>query len=125
MPAQFSHEKLIVYQKSIQFVAWSLDLIEKLPKTHSVRNQLERASTSVPLNLAEGNGKSSEADRCRYFDIARGSALECAAALDVIVAKKVASIEEIQPGRDLLLEIVAMQVGMIKANSSSRFREGG
>jgi four helix bundle protein len=40
------------------------------------------------LNIAEGNGKHTSADRCRYFDIARGSAIECTACLDVLIAKK-------------------------------------
>jgi four helix bundle protein len=35
------------------------------------------------VNIAEGDGKRSEADRCRSYDIARGSAHECAAVLDV------------------------------------------
>ena len=44
-----------------------------------------RASQSIPLNIAEGNGKTAEADRRKYFEIARGSALECAAIQDVLV----------------------------------------
>jgi hypothetical protein len=62
----FSHEKLIVHQKAIAFVAWTQPLIESLPKV-SVRDQLDRASTSIPLNLAEGNVKFSTADRARYL----------------------------------------------------------
>ncbi len=83
----FDHEKLIVYQSAIQFVAWSSDLLNGLPKSLAVYDQLDRASASIPLNIAEGNGKFTLADRCRFFDIARGSALECAACLDVLVAK--------------------------------------
>lgn len=40
---------------------------------------------SIRINIAEGNGKTVEADRRRYFEIARGSALECAAIQDVLV----------------------------------------
>ncbi len=68
-------------------MAWLEPLLQKLPKTIAVRDQLDRASTSIVLNLAEGNGKFTPPDRCRFFDIARGSALECAAALDVLVAQ--------------------------------------
>ena len=85
---QFDHEKLNVYQESIDFVAWVADLLETIPKSMAVHGQLDRASTSVPLNIAEGNGKFTPRDRCKFFDIARGSALECAACLDVLVAKK-------------------------------------
>ena len=48
----FSHEKLLVYCKAIEFVSWSQPLIETLPKC-AVRDQLDRASTSIPLNIAE------------------------------------------------------------------------
>lgn len=85
---QFDHEKLNVYQQSIRFVAWFTDLLESIPKSIAVHDQLDRASTSVPLNIAEGNGKSTPKDRCRFLDTARGSALECAACLDVLHAKR-------------------------------------
>ncbi len=78
-----------------------------------MRNQLDRASTSVPLNLAEGNGKFSSKDRARFFQIAMGSALECAACLDVIVARKLRSREEIEVGKRLLLEIVNMTMALL------------
>jgi four helix bundle protein len=86
-PPFFDHEKLVAYQRSIEFIAWSTDLLETIPAKLSVSDQLDRASTSVPLNIAEGNGKFTTPDRCRYFAIARGSALECDACLDVLVAK--------------------------------------
>jgi four helix bundle protein len=54
MHSTFDHEKLDVYQESLQFIAWAVPLIDKLPRTASVRNQLDRASTSIPLNMAEG-----------------------------------------------------------------------
>ena len=82
---QFDHEKLKVYHATITFVAWVSDLLTNIPKSLSVHNQFDRASTSIPLNIAEGNGKYTSADRCRFFDNARGSTLECAACLDVLV----------------------------------------
>ncbi len=91
---QFDHEKLHVYQKAIEFVALTTSILDDVPKSISAHNQLDRASTSISLNLAEGNGKSTPADRCRYFDNARASALECAACLDVLVAKRV--LEQIE-----------------------------
>jgi len=76
--------------------------------------QLDRASTSVPLNIAEGNGKRSKADRCRYLDISRGSALEGAACLDVLVARKVLKPSEIVDGKGLLVRVVQMLTKLIE-----------
>ena len=117
---QFDHEKLNVYQSAIKFTAWSSDLLTDIPKSLAVHGQLDRASTSIPLNIAEGNGKYTSSDRCRFFDIARGSALECAACLDVLVAKKVIEEGVGHEGKSVLVEIVAMLVGLIKANSDTR-----
>ena len=75
-------------------------MLPKIAKSLSVRDQLDRASTSIPLNIAEGNGKFTGDDRCRFFDMARGSALESAAALDVLVAKGCCAGDEIRPGKD-------------------------
>ena len=119
----FDHEKLIAYQRSIQFVAWSSQLLEKLPAKLAVCDQLDRASTSVPLNIAEGNAKHTAPDRCRYFDTARGSALECAACLDVLVAKGKCTVEQIEPGKRILLEVVALLIGLVKSISPDRLGE--
>ncbi len=117
---QFDHEKLNVYQLSIKFVAWVGELLESVPKSIAAHDQLERASTSVPLNIAEGNGKFTPKDRCKFFDTARGSALECAAALDVLVAKRRLHSETAETGKAMLLEVVSMLVGLIRSNSPDR-----
>ncbi|MCE9613295.1 MAG: four helix bundle protein [Lentisphaerae bacterium] len=108
MTTTFDHEKLHVYQDAIRFVSWADEILETIPKTLAVHGQLDRASTSIPLNIAEGNGKYTAADRCRFFDIARGSALESAACLDVLVAKK--RLTQVGQGKDILVRIVSMLV---------------
>ena len=123
MRTVFDHEKLTVYQRALTFIVWAETIVESQPKTLSVRDQLDRASTSIPLNIAEGNGKFTSADRCKFFDTARGSALECAACLDVFVAKRRLQPEEIAEGKAWLLEIVSMLIGLIKSNSESRVFE--
>ena len=67
MPMQFDHEKLHVYQASIKFIAWIEKIQAQVPKRHAVYDQLDRASTSIPLNIAEGNGKYTPRDRCRVL----------------------------------------------------------
>jgi four helix bundle protein len=98
-------------------------LLDKLPRTASVRNQLDRASTSIPLNIAEGNGRFTSADRCHFFDNARGSALECAACLDVMIAKQFVERDDIQQGKTTLVKMVSMLFGLIRANSDVRVFE--
>jgi len=119
----FDHEKLRVYQASINLIVWLQKVIACIPKKYAVFDQLDRASTSISLNIAEGNGKSLPRDRCRFFDIARGSALECAAALDVLVAKGILEEKEINEGKQILKEIVSMIVGLIKKTTPDRICE--
>jgi len=120
----FDHEKLDVYQESLAFVAWLEPLLQKLPKSGAVRDQLDRASTSIVLNLAEGNGKFTSPDRCRFFDISRGSALERAAALDVLASQGRCELSVVVSGKERLRRIVSMLVGLIKANSDWRLHDG-
>ncbi len=113
MAVQFDHERLKVYQEALRFSVWASPFIDDLPAKLSARDQLDRASTSIALNLAEGNGKRSYPDRCRYFDIARGSTVECAACLDVLVAKKKMTATEAEMGKMILREVVSMTAGLI------------
>ena len=109
----FSHEKLRFYPLSIDFVAWTQPLIESVPAKVSAKDQLERASTSIPLNIAEGNAKFSLADRARYLQTAVGSAVECAACLDVLVSRKIKAAAEVADGKRQLETIVGMLMGLL------------
>ena len=105
----FGHEQLDVYRAAIDYVGWAYRLCERLKGQHpNPKDQLLRASQSIPLNIAEGNGKATDGDRRRYFEIARGSALECAAAQDVLeICGALSSVENIEAKR-VLDRIVAM-----------------
>ena len=119
MPAVFDHERLKVYHEAIRFVGWVSPLLDELPAKIAARDQLDRASTSVPLNLAEGNAKRSYGERSRYFEIARGSGVECAACLDVLVAKGKLTPERAVEGKQILIEVVSMTAGLIARFSPS------
>src|SRR5580704_1977263 len=114
----FDHEKLDVYREAIAFIAWLSALLENTVRIGDVKDQLDRASTSIALNIAEGNGKFSLKDRCRFLDIAHGSALECAAGLDVLLAKGKLTSQQINPGKQTLQKIVRMLMGLINRNSA-------
>jgi len=102
----FDHEKLDVYRESICFCGWTGELLASISARAAVKDQLDRASTSIPLNIPEGNGKFSERDRARFLEIARGSALECAACLDVMVARGLIEENRIVAQKERLSRIV-------------------
>src|SRR5205085_2313420 len=105
------------------FIGWAAQILERIPKTLSVADQLERASSSICLNISEGNGKFTAPDRCRFLDTARGSSLECAACLDVLVSKRVTTAIEVVSGKKMLRNIVSMLVGLIRSTSPDRLHE--
>lgn len=122
------HEKLDVYRLSIGYVAWVYEKADSLTGHHrSARDQWLRASQSIPLNIAEGNGKTASADRRRYFEIARGSVLECAAIQDVLVVGKALEEQE-SLGRKTELDRMAAMLsrlggrGYSVAESSAAYR---
>lgn len=83
-----SLHRLDAYQLSLQF---RKHVVRLLPlRRVELSDQLDRASISVCLNLAEGVGRSGKRDQCRAYSIARGSAVECLAVLDLLDIEKIA-----------------------------------
>jgi len=102
-------ERLDVYRCAIDFLALAVRITTHMPRGHGdLRDQLRRASTSIPLNVAEACGKTGNADRARFHAVARGSAFECAAILDVLLRFGVVAPEDVEQGKSLLSRIVAM-----------------
>src|SRR5687768_5329254 len=112
----FDHERLDAYRLAIVFVAWVGTILDEKPRRGrpSVLRHLEESSTSVALNIAEGNGKRSIADRVRYLEIARGSALECAACLDVLLVRNSLVSDDTNHGKATLVRIVSMVTKLIE-----------
>ena len=81
----FTHERFEAYQLAIQFTHLALQCLDEMqPGNANLRDQLRRAAFSIPLNIAEGTGKNGRSDRLRFYSIARGSAMECAAICDIM-----------------------------------------
>ncbi len=114
MKRYFDHEKLDVYRGAIGFCGWVAEFAGAIPAKAAAKDQLNRASTSIPLNIAEGNGKFSAKDRARFFEMARGSALECAACLDVLLVRKLANEEQVILAKERLARIVQMLIGLLR-----------
>lgn len=113
----FAFEKLIVYQKTLDWAATIDELIDTcgLSRTHAIADQLSRASISISLNIAEGNGRFHPKEKTHFFHIARGSLLECVALIQIL--KKKGLLDSAAYGRNYsaLEEIAKMLAGLIQS----------
>ena len=126
----FDHEKLDLYQIELLFIAWATALRTEVRNAalgfhREACDQLDRASLSSLLNTAEGKGKRQGKQRAKFFDDARGSAVECAACLDALAGKGLATTKRIAEGKALLLRIVGMLTKLVDRfdDGSYRMRE--
>ncbi len=103
------YERLDAYQCALRFAALAFQILDRLPRgQHALSDQLQRATLSIPLNIAEGAGMTTEKDRRRYHAIARGSAMECAAIVDLLRMQRLAEPEVVEEAKGLLVRLVAM-----------------
>lgn len=81
----FDFEKLTVYQKAKSFNKEISIWLRSKAKIDSItRDQLKRATLSIPLNIAEGTGRFTPKDRRNFYVIARSSIFEVVAILDIL-----------------------------------------
>lgn len=112
----YDFQRLAVYRKALDLV----ELADRFapafagPRRH-LGWQLHRAATSVPLNLAEGTGRYRSADKAQFYVIATGSAMECAAILDIADRLDVGPRALRARLRDLLAEVIPMLVSLSRA----------
>ena len=108
-------ERLDVYRCAIDFLGLCVRVASRMPRGQAdLRDQLKRAATSIPLNIAEASGKTTGPDRAHFHAIARGSALECAAILDVLVLLGVTDPPDAEKGKLLVSRIVSMLTKMCR-----------
>lgn len=110
------HERLDVYRLALDFLVFAHQVLATLPRGRShLSDQLTRASISIVLNLAEGAGKHSKADKRRYYVSARGSATESAALLDVL--SRLALLDEAghKTGKEMLVRAVSMLIKLAQS----------
>ncbi len=116
----FDHERLDVYRLSIEYVASSYRIAKTLSgMNRPARDQWLRAAQSIPRNIAEGNGKRSLKDKNRFFEIARGSARECASIHDVPVGCDAIDVESNGRGNFDLKRIVSMLTRLIQRTEAA------
>jgi four helix bundle protein len=110
----FDFQKLVVYQKSKQFQSLCNRIIIKIEIDKYIADQLRRAALSIPLNIAEGSGKFSKADRRNYYTTARASAFECVSILEIMYENDKISLEEYEETNRKSEEISKMLFAMIR-----------
>lgn len=113
----FPFEQLDVYQKSLSFVESIESLISDLKGkiSYSLLDQLSRAALSIPLNIAEGNGRWHKGDKRQFFWISRGSVLECVPILQILHRKKLIAVEGYQILYQELEIIAKMLTNLVKS----------
>jgi four helix bundle protein len=118
--APLDHQKLDVYKAAIEFVALSDTVANELPRGRGyLVDQLRRAATSIALNIAEGAGEFSQQDKSRFYRMARRSATECAAVLDVCRCLDLLAHNEIENGYTLLQRIISMLTKLAQVTSGT------
>ncbi|MFH1438502.1 MAG: four helix bundle protein [Pseudomonadota bacterium] len=116
----FDHEKLDAYQAAIDFVVVADGIVENLPRGRAyLADQLQRAATSIPLNIAEGAGEFAKKEKARFYRMAKRSSTESAAIVDVCRRLKLVDEASVSSARELLLRIVAMAIRMIRSSGDS------
>lgn len=109
-----------VYQAAIDFVVMADNVVEHLPRGRAyLADQLQRAATSIPLNVAQGAGEFSRQEKARFYRMARRSATECAAIFDGCRRLALIEQESYGSGRELRLRIVSMLTKMTRSLARS------
>jgi four helix bundle protein len=103
----FDHERLEVYVAARELVTLVNGLLKRTI-ARDLREQLDRSTTSILFNIAEGAGKTARGDKQRFYEIARGSTTEAAAQFDLLHIRGVVSDDEYRTARHLLLRIMQM-----------------
>ena len=110
-----SFQRLHVYQRAIELLAFTAELVESIPRGNAERvDQLMRSSESIVRNIAEGAGRWTRVDAATHDKIARGEAMETAASLDVMRVLRLIESPQYERGNALVKEIVAMLTAMVK-----------
>jgi four helix bundle protein len=110
-------ERLDAYRVAVEFQTIAAGIGSNRRVGATLRDQLDRASVSIVLCIAEGAGRRTARDKANFFTIARGSAAECAAVLDLLAARGLLSAAAHRHGRGLLIRVVQMLSRLVARQS--------
>ncbi|WP_413291827.1 four helix bundle protein [Bdellovibrio sp. HCB185ZH] len=117
---KFSFENLDVYQRAVAFNLAVDDLLSREGVSRTLADQFSRAALSIPLNIAEGNGRWHKGDKRQFFWIARGSVFECIPILEVMFVKNIISSQEREWTRAELEVMGKMLTKLAQAHSDNK-----
>lgn len=113
----FPFENLDVYKRALDFVESieTLNIQLKGKVSYSMIDQLSRAALSIPLNIAEGNGRWHKGDKRQFFWIARGSTFECVPIVQVLHRKNLINDQQYAGFYEQLDVIAKMLTNLVKS----------
>jgi len=111
---QLAHTKLGIFTASISLALECYKITKSFPaeEKYAMVQQIRRAAMSVHLNIAEGCSRKSQAERKRYFEIARGSVIEIDTAIDIAVELKYCSLDQLQNSGNLIIKTFKQLSGL-------------
>jgi four helix bundle protein len=113
--SNWSHEDLDVYRTAIQFIAWLDPMLAKFSCSADLRSKLDKSTTAIALNIAEGNGRFTGADQSKYYETAYKATILSASLLDLAGGNGLEDVAHIDEGRELLRRVAAMLTALSKA----------
>ena len=119
---QFGHEDLEVCNRAVDFAVFVIDKVENIDtgrKHYRLLEQIEAASTSISMNIAEGKGRFSKKEFVQFLYIARGSLYETMTLLEIFRRKEWISNETYSQIKTKGIEIASMIKGLINSISKS------
>jgi four helix bundle protein len=112
----FDHHKLDVYRRSLELLETCDEVVNQLPSGRAhLRDQMERAASSVVANIAEGAGEFSRKEKARFYRMARRSAIEQAAWLEITARRREAPEPVLQRALQQAQDVVSMLVKLIQS----------
>jgi len=110
----FKFEELRVYQKAISFSNFIYEITKSWPSTYrfNLTDQIIRAALSIPLNIAEGSGRTSK-DFQHFLSISRGSCYECIALITIAYQQKLITEEQYKELRETI-DFIARMLSSLK-----------
>ncbi|MGI8835665.1 MAG: four helix bundle protein [Pyrinomonadaceae bacterium] len=96
--AQYKFQKLEVYQQALEYLDRIYDLTKTFPaeEKYNLTSQLQRAATSIALNIAEGSTGQSDAEQHRFLGLSLRSYLETVACLDIALRRRIVTDHDVE-----------------------------